>query len=148
MRFVKTALLGLIALALGGFLLELLGIFGIHYLHAVENDPFSAAVEVTSIGEDRLELRDGRVLKFPHALDSDVSNAIHENDGRIGLEIDEDGVARLYGRRQRTICGTGMPMIIVPLIPLNVPRYDRLMITSISVEVFTSVAKRSDDTPD
>lgn len=135
MSHLKTASLGLIGLAVGGFLLSFLGIFGIHYLHAIENDPFPMAVEVTSILGDQITLRDGRVLKFTIELDSSVQEAIQKNGGRIGLEIDEDSVATLYGRRERTICGVGMPLIIIPLIPIDVPRYERKSIINHWVEI-------------
>ncbi len=108
--------------------LNVFGIVGISYLRVLDNDPFPVAVHVKAMDNDHIELADGRVITEFGGLSSDDQDRINDSGGRIGCDIDSSGVASVYTRGHRTICGTGMPIFIIPLVPIDVRRYDRRLL--------------------
>lgn len=128
MRHIASISLWLAGLALGGFGLNLLGVVGVHYLHPVENDPFPVSADVIEISGDRIELADGRAVKIGYGIDQSLRELIRESGGRIGLEVDENGSVNIYVRQRQFICEMSMPMIIIPLVPVDVPYYRRKLV--------------------
>jgi|GEM_PF-3706012 len=110
--------------------LKALGVFGIDYLHPVDNIPFENPVTVVQVDDTTVTLNDGRRLRPPEGVDEDWLRRIQESKSILGLEVLADGTVRVYGRRLRTICGLGRPMLVLPIIPVNVPRYQRTELSS------------------
>lgn len=108
-------------------LLNVFGIVGINYLRVVDNDPFPVAVQISTMDSDHIQLADGRVITDFGGLSPEDRDRIKDSGGRVGLKFESAAKVSvmLYARRPRTICRIGMPIFIVPLIPIDVPRYDR-----------------------
>lgn len=108
-------------------LLDLIGILGICYLKVVENDPFPIAVRVRLSDGEQIQLDDGRIISDFGGLSSEDRERINDSVGRLGFELNS-GIASLYTRYARTICLTGRPMFTIPLVPIEVPRYERKLL--------------------
>jgi len=105
--------------------LNLLGIVGIVYFHRVDNDPFLNPVKISEIAADRITLKDGRTF-FPIGDISDrTREKVRETKMRVDLEVDETNLVTLYGRNDIFVCGLGMPLITLPIIPSKIPKYNR-----------------------
>jgi len=105
------------------FVLEFLGIFGIAYLHPVENIPYEHPVVVSRVDDEVIWLADRRRLRPLGGVDESLREAIHESREILGIELQTENEVIVYGRRERTICGLGMPFFILPLIPIDIPKW-------------------------
>lgn len=123
--FFKTALATVLFVGGTFFALQCFGIFGISYLRPVDNVPFENAATVVDINERSLTLDDGRQIQFRGPVDDVLRASVEESQNLVGIGEETDGRFTLYGRRHRTICGLGLPMFTLRLIPINVPRYQR-----------------------
>jgi len=115
-------LIGGIVVALA---LHLLGLAGIFYVRPVENDPYKNGVAVTEVNADHLTFSDGRVFRPIGGLSERSRKIIQESASRVDIEIDDTNLVTIYGRQRVFVCGFGMPMIVLPIIPINVPKYNK-----------------------
>jgi hypothetical protein len=126
-RIVKAA-----ARALGAavilLVLHVFGVFGVFYLRYIENDPYKNGTEVTQIADDRVTFADGRVLKPIGGFSERTRDIIRESNSRIDVEIDDTNLVSIYGRDRVFVCGLGMPAIVLPIIPIDVPKYRRTLL--------------------
>jgi hypothetical protein len=120
---VRTHTFQLVVAALALILNQLFSVIGICYLRLVNNDPLPNAVTVVAIEGDSIKLADGRSIKIEREADYELRNRIQKSANRIGIETIGIGDSTLYVREPRFICGLGMPMITLPVIPINSPRY-------------------------
>src|SRR5205807_2166818 len=88
----ETISLRLAPLALFCLILHVSGQVGYHYFRRVENNPFRAAAEVVKIEDDRIVLADGRAFRPLGGVDGELRESIQDSQGRVGLEVDEEGV--------------------------------------------------------
>ncbi|MBC8351417.1 MAG: hypothetical protein H8E66_05490 [Planctomycetes bacterium] len=104
-------------LATNGF-----GLVGLHYPHAIENDPLIAPVRVVSVQNDTLELEDGRVIVVD-AISDPLDELIKASDDHVDIEF-EDGSTNVvvFAKTRSWICGTSwIRLVNIPLIPDDVP---------------------------
>ncbi len=124
----RTHTLQLVVAALALILNQLFGVIGICYLRLVDNDPLPNAETVVAIEGDSITLGDGRAIKLEREADYELRTRIQKSANRIGIETTGAGDSTLFVREPRFICGLGMPMITLPVIPINSPRYHRKML--------------------
>lgn len=108
--------------------LQVFGLVGIFYLRPVENDPYMNSVDVSEINDDHLVLADGRVVRVYGSVNERSRKAIHDSASRVDIEVDETNLVAVYGKQQIFRCGLGMPMIVLPIIPINAPKYNRTLL--------------------
>lgn len=95
------------------------------YIRRIDNDPLSNPLRVVRADGSRLELEDGRTFDVM-LMEEDLAQLLSDSNNRVEVEPTQytDHYC-IYGRRERFICGMGAPPIRIPLIPLDVPRYER-----------------------
>ncbi|QDU92660.1 hypothetical protein [Lignipirellula cremea] len=98
-----------------------LGVVGLHYARAVDNDPLLAPVRVVRAKKNRLELADGRVLRVESTSEFDAW--IKTSSDQVDLELHEETrYVTVFGKTRGWICGTPwIRLINIPLIPDDVP---------------------------
>lgn len=111
------------------FFLMAIGVVGISYPRSVENNPLNSPVRVLSYQNDVLELEDGRRIKVEFVLD-EFAESLAESGNEIELQESGYGTEyEIYGKHRRFICGLPWSQpILIPLIPCDIPKYDRRMI--------------------
>ena len=119
-RFRQIAGLGVILL-----MLNLFGLFGFRYFQPVENDPFLHPANVVNLTRDRMTLDDARVIRVVSGIDFDTQRQIEKSGLQVDVEIMNGQTAMVYLKQQRLICGLGMPIFTIPLIPMRVKKYER-----------------------
>lgn len=131
----RTYTLKLVVAAVMLILNQIFGIVSIYYLRQVDNNPFEAAAEVIKIDDRRIHLSDGRRVVISGGVDDFVREQIRESKNQIGLEAEgSDNHVTLFMKRPVFICGTGMPIIRLPFIPRDVPRYRQRMFATGKIE--------------
>jgi hypothetical protein len=131
---VRTHTLQLVVAALALILNQLFGVIGIRYLRLVDNDPLPNPATVLAIEGDSIKLADGRTIKIEREADYELRNRIQKSANRIGIETLGTSDSTLFVREPRFICGLGMPMITLPVIPINSPRYHKKMLAFGTIE--------------
>lgn len=116
----------LVILILG--VLHPLGVVGIVYVHRIDNDPFRNPVEVSEVTADRIKLKDGRTFVPYGGIDDRTKEKVREAGMRVDLEVDETNLVTIYGRHDIFVCGLGMPLITIPIIPSKIPKYNRTLL--------------------
>lgn len=122
----------IVARVVGGMLillvLHVMGVVGVVYIRFIENDPYNNGVEVTEIADDRLTFADGRVFRVIGGVSDRTREMIRKSEECVDIEVDDTNLATVYGRDRVFVCGLGMPMIVIPIIPTNVPKYKRTLL--------------------
>jgi hypothetical protein len=112
---------------------HVLGVVSLFYRNVVENDPLISPVEITRLDEDRMVLADGRTIvmllgAMPYWKDD-------KDAGRfVDVEIDSTNRVEVYGKKRIFYCGIGDPLVVLPLIPVNVRRWHRALVASGEIE--------------
>ena len=108
--------------------LHLFGVVGIVYVHRIDNDPFLNPVEISEFNADRIKLKDGRTFVPYGSIDDRTKEKVREAGMRVDLEVDETNLVTIYGRHDIFVCGLGMPLITLPIIPSKIPKYNRTLL--------------------
>ncbi|WP_254512963.1 hypothetical protein [Anatilimnocola floriformis] len=107
--------------------LQFLNIVGFTYIRRVDNQPLKNPIRVIRNSNDELELADGRVVV--NYWDGQRLAEVMKRTGLNDVEIESSDLGHdkvdVYVRDHQFICGIGGPIFIIPLIPLNAPRYKR-----------------------
>ncbi len=106
-------------------MLNLFGVFGFRYFQPVENDPLVHPANVVNLTRERMTLDDSRVIRVESGMDFDTQRQIEQSGLRVDVEILSGQSAMVYYKQQRLICGLGMPIFTIPLIPMRVKKYER-----------------------
>lgn len=106
------------------------GLIGLHYPRAIDNDPLVSPVTVTLVAPNVLQLEDGRRLEVAFQdLGVALDKAISDSDGKIDMEVGNNGVVSVYLKRRSWVCGTPWARAInIPLIPDDVPLNRRQLV--------------------
>lgn len=115
---------GVILIAVALLALEAVGLFGIHDIRIVNNNPFSNPATVLRIDPYQIAFADGRILKLDFPLDSEYRALIEASNNTVGLDpTPESQLVMLCVRREQTICQLGRPIFVLPLILHDRPKY-------------------------
>lgn len=103
--------------------LQMFGIVGIFYIRPIENEPLLSPVKVASVVSNVVRLTDGRVLTIEQSP-ADLERCLSDSNMMVDLEDAGFGY-EVFVKRRRFICGCGMPMITIPIIPRRIPINER-----------------------
>lgn len=92
---------------------------------AIDNDPLTNSIAVTSISGNCLNLADGTVIVMWGYNPKELSEDMRAYGNRVELDRVDSHSASVIVKRRRFICGTGAPLVVIPLIRREYPRYSR-----------------------
>ena len=124
MKAFAIGLAGIVALlSLGVFT----GAVSIRYARMIDNPVLSHPVAVARVVENRIILKDGRVIELEDRRPLDSSwDELRESGGEIEVDA-EDGDLTVWGKKRRFVCG-GTAAFRIPLIPRNVNANRRVLV--------------------
>jgi hypothetical protein len=100
----------------------------------VDNEPLVNSIAVTCISSNRLILADGRVLVTWDRGSECLNQAVQNSGRQVEVESLDSRSAIVYVRRERFICGTFAPRIVIPLFQSKYPKYERFLLTMAEVQ--------------
>lgn len=119
----------------------------------VNNNPLRHAVTVTSVSGNRLTLADGRVFVMSDIEPARLSDAIRASGGQVELNT-VGGFTEVIVKRRLLRCGTGDPLIVIPVLrrehPMNGIRslgFGKLEVASAPTEAAGAGAPGTEDKP-
>lgn len=92
---------------------------------AIDNDPLTNSIAVTSVSSNSFTLADGRVLVMEDYSSDFLAERMRDLGDRIELDSVDSTFASVFVRGKRFICGTHAPRVVVPLIRRDYPAYER-----------------------
>ncbi len=125
MNTILKILMGLLSTVVTLGLLSVVGIVGFHYIRLVENEPLSHPVRVTAWSAQQLDLEDGRVISFAEPDNYWQEPEIREPYCMVEVKPLAGDVVGIYIKRRTFICGTGAPWLTIPLVAVEIPKYQR-----------------------
>jgi hypothetical protein len=109
-------------------LLMMFNIVGITYIRWRENDPLQDAIGSVRVDQETLQLADGRQLKDLFLREE----TFDRSDKMVELQAESygNGFVEIYAKQRTFVCGLGMPLVVIPIVPVEMPRYQRVSVGS------------------
>lgn len=123
MKIIEKIITFVLTVTLSGAVLYYFNFIGFHYVRFVENVVLNSPVSVAGVSQQRILLADGRVIAFTEIDHSSLQKIIRNSGDIVEIKpLSSDDVA-IYVQKKNFYCETWAPEVIIPIIPVDRPKY-------------------------